>query len=92
MQSSINYSVAQLIAILVSAAALLTQPHLAQLVVLFISFSMAFSMGCALSVGYYYSSRGIEKISRDHACLLGTQFGGILCYLIMICKAFEHIR
>jgi hypothetical protein len=24
--------------------------------------------------------------------LLGTQFGGILCYIIMICKAFEHIH
>jgi len=92
MQIATAHGAGQLTAILVSAAILYAQPHMAQIVVLFISFSMAFSMGCAMSVGYYYSSRGIEKLSPSHASLLGTQFGGILCYLIMICKAFEHIH
>ncbi|WP_455212784.1 hypothetical protein [Kaarinaea lacus] len=92
MQTATIHGAGQLTAILLSAVILIAQPHWAQMVVLLISFSMAFSMGCAMSVGYYYSSRGIETLSRSHASLLGTQFGGILCYLIMICQAFEHIH
>jgi hypothetical protein len=92
MQTATVHGAGQLTAIILSATILIAQPHWAQIVVLFISYSMAFSMGCAMVVGYYYSSRGIERLSRGHASLLGTQFGGILCYLIMISKAFEHIH
>lgn len=92
MKNATTYGMGQLTTIFLSAAILMTEPRLAQIVVLFVSFTMAFSMGCAITVGYYYSSRGIEKLSRHHAALLGTQFGGILCYLVMICKAYEHIH
>lgn len=92
MQTASVHGMGQLTTILLSAATLIAEPRLAPIVVLFVSFTMAFSMGCAMTVGYYYSSHGIEKLSRHHAALLGTQFGGILCYIIMICKAFEHIH
>lgn len=92
MQTTATHIAAQLVAISVGTAALITQPQLAHIVVLFCSFTMAYSMGCAMSVGYYYSSQGIEKLTRRHASLLATQFGAILCYLIMICKAYEHIH
>ena len=92
MQPATTHCLAQLTAVSVSAAILITEPQLTQIVVVFVSFTMAFCMGSAMAVGYYYSSRGIETLTRQHASLLGTQFGGILCYLIMICEAFDHIH
>jgi hypothetical protein len=49
-------------------------------------------MASALAVGHYYSSRNIEKLSSRHGSLLGTHFGGMLCYLVMISEAFKYIR
>lgn len=92
MKTITTYSAGQMTTVFLSAALLMTDPGMAQLVVLFISFTMAYTMGCALTVGYYYSSRGIEKLSRKHACLLGTQLGGIVCYIIVICAAYEQIH
>ncbi|MCG6970171.1 MAG: hypothetical protein LJE85_10430 [Gammaproteobacteria bacterium] len=92
MQTATTHGVGQLIAILLSAAMLIAEPRWVHIVVLFNSFNMAVSMGCAMTVGYYCSSRGIEKLSHHHASLLGTHFGGILCNIIIICKAFELIR
>jgi hypothetical protein len=92
MQTATAHGAGHLTAIVIGASILITEPRLAQVVMLFISFSMAFSVGCAMAVGYYYSSRGIEKLIPSHAALLGTHFGGILCYLIMICRAYEHIH
>ena len=92
MQASTVHSAGQLAALILTTLILMTQPALAQLVVLLVSFSMALAMGCAMAVGYYYSSRGIEKLSRPHASLLGTLFGGILCYLVLICQASQFIH
>ena len=92
MQPATFHNAGQFAAVALASSMLLADPRWAQLVVLIISFSMAFTMSCAMAVGYYYSSHGIEKLSRQHAALLGTQFGGILCYLVMICQAYELIH
>ena len=91
-QHTTQLNLAQLIAITICSAILLSEPKFATVVAIFVGFTMAFSMGSAMAMGHYYSSRGIEKISDNHASLLGTHFGGMFCYLIMICKAFEYIR
>jgi hypothetical protein len=81
----------QLAAISACAFMLLCQPALAFLVAAVVGVSLAFSMASAMAVGHYYSSKNIEKLSRQHGSLLGTHFGGMLCYLVMISEAFKYI-
>ena len=68
------------------------QPNLAAIVALYAGFSMAYSMGSAMVVGYFYSANGIEKISTRDATLLATHFGSMMCNLVMISKAFDYIH
>jgi hypothetical protein len=81
----------QLAAIMVCAAILIFQPKLALMVVMIVGVSLALSMASALAVGHFYSSKNIEKLSSQHASLLGMHFGGMLCYLIVIREAFRCI-
>jgi hypothetical protein len=89
---SVQLGLIQLFAILGCALILIAQPQLALAVVVVVSVSLAFSMASAIAVGHYYSSKNIEKLSNQHASLLGTHFGGMLCYLIMIGEAFKYLR
>jgi len=82
----------QLAAIATCAFILIFRPGLALLVVVAVGVSLAISMASAIAVGHYYSSNNIEKLSDQHAALLGTHFGGMLCYLIMISEAFNYIH
>lgn len=89
---SAQFTKIQLAAIIFCAFVLISRPQLASLIAVFVGLSLAFSMGSAMAVGHYYSSKNIEKLSRQHATLLATHFGGLLCNLIMINEAFNYIR
>lgn len=91
-EATAELGLAQLTAVATNAIILLLQPQFAMAVVLFLGLMMALSMGSAMAVGYHYSSKGIEQLSQTHASQLGTHFGGILCYLVMIGQAFDYLR
>lgn len=91
-QHPTHLSLAQLTVIMVSTMVMISHPDMALMVAVFVGSIMAFSMASAVAVGYHYSSHQIEELSNQHASLLGTHFGGILCYLIMLNHAFEHIH
>ncbi len=82
----------QLVSITIGSIILMYQPNLAAIVALYGGLSMAYSMGSAMVVGHYYSANGIEKISAKDARLLATHFGGMMCNLVMISKAFDYIH
>jgi len=82
----------QLAAIMGCASILIFQPELAVLVAVVVGVSLAISMASAMAVGHYYSANNIEKLSDRHASLLGTHFGGMLCYLIVISETFKYLR
>jgi hypothetical protein len=88
----LQLSLAQLAAIIFSTATLIAQPQLAIAVAMFAGTVLAFSMASSLAIGHYYSREQEESISSSHAAQLGIHFGGMVCYVVMICEAFKHIH
>ncbi len=90
--NAFQLNVTQLVALLLSAALLVVRPEVAGLVALFAGISLSFSMSAMLVISQRYRGATIAELPAQSAHVLGTHFGGILCYLVLIAEAFNIMR
>lgn len=89
---TLQLNLSQLAAIIAATGMLIIRPEFAVAVALFTGSIIALTMASSLLLGWYYSSNQINKLSEPHANMLGTYFGGLACYLVVICEAFKYLR
>jgi len=91
MEYSLQIGLAQMAALIFSTGTLISRPGSAMFIVIFVGVTMAFSIASAMALGQRHGNKEIEELPRNQARLLGTHFGGMLCYLVTIVEAFRFI-
>jgi hypothetical protein len=90
--NSFQLNATQLVALVLSAALLMVRPEMAILVALFAGLNLSFSMSAMIAISQRYRGATISELPVKSATILGTHFGGILCYLVLIAEAFNLMR